>query len=292
MTDVPRRFVFHGAACAFSGRVYRPKEAAEIIASPASSAISVSGGLSRAEFKTRKRVGRWLSVGSAVTHAEGNFDNLKQAIEMTRHLVDEDTLTTTTRVSSALSQIDISLEDPHPEPRFRHDDAHHEFHLVARAVKATLVSSSPKDPAGPPIALGKDTDIAGLEIDGYPLTVKINHQLFGEAATYGAFVDRAGKGDASLAEQGAPFFVNTAGRGGPIETTVIRELKWTKRKHPTATIEKNRIHIPNFGWLFLGELFISQDARRLTMMRLVFGSHTGFHIGFGDVHTDGSWYPP
>lgn len=290
MTDAPRRFVFHGSACALSGRVYRPLEIAGVIESPASSAISASGGLSRATLAKRKRIAPWLTVGSAETRAEGNFDNLKQAIEMTHHRVREDSLTTTTRVAAGIAGLEIKLADPHPD--HEHDrPEHRRCHLTIAALKASLVSTNPTDAGGPPIRLGKETTVSGLAIDGYPVKVVLNHKLFQEASTYARFAEHA-RGSRSPAADGEAFFANVPASGGTIETTIVSELRWAKRRHPTATIEKHVITVPNFGKIHVGEMLISAEARRLTILRLVFGSHTGFHVSFGDVHTDGSWYPP
>ena len=85
----------------------------------------------------------------------------------------------------------------------------------------------------------------------------------------------------------------STGASGPIMlTTIVREVKWTKKPHPTATIDKNLIEVPDFGRIFLGELLATGDSRRLTIMRLQLGSPFGISVGVGDVHTDGSWYPP
>ena len=47
--DLTPRFVFHGHACAYSGRLYRPEDIT--IPSPASSALSVAGGRVRRRWQ-------------------------------------------------------------------------------------------------------------------------------------------------------------------------------------------------------------------------------------------------
>ena len=266
MANVSRRFVFHGAASALSGRVYRPRPLAGVVESPAASALTVAGGLSRAGVSKRLRVAPWLTIGGAATTAEGGFDDLKQAIEMTWHRVDEGALTTSTRVSAVITDLDLKL-DPN--------------RLTASTLRATLQGTSPKDQSGTPIRIGRDTDVKGLQIDGYPLTVVIDRNRFETADTFEKIV--AGEPSPAARRRRA---------GAVVLTTIVRELKWTKKPHPTATITGNVVDVPEFGRMFLGEMVVTADARRLTLLRLELGSPTGIRIGFNDVHTDGSWYPP
>jgi hypothetical protein len=266
MTDVSRRFVFHGAASALSGRVYRPRTVAGVIASPASSALTVAGGLSRADVTKRLRIAPWLTIGGASTIAEGGFDDLKQAIEMTWHRVPEDALATSTRVSATIKDFDLTLKPNR---------------LTASLLRATLQGSHPTDKSGTPIRLGRDTDVKNLQVDGYPLTVVIDRERFGAADT----LDKIIRG-------GPPAAARTGASGPIVLTTIVRELKWAKKPHPTATIDGNVVTVPDFGQLFFGELLATADARRLTLLRLRLGSPTGISIGINDVHTDGSWYPP
>jgi hypothetical protein len=266
MTDASRRFVFHGAASALSGRVYRPRAVAGVIASPASSALTVAGGLSRSEVKKRLRVASWLTIGGATTVAEGGFDDLKQAIEMSWHRVDEDALTTSTRVSAAIKDLDLRLKPNR---------------VTASLLRATLLGTSPRDRSGTPVRLGRDTDVKGLQIDGYPLTVVINRDRFEAADT----LEKIAGGEQSVSAR-------TGSSAPVILTTIVAQLKWTRKPHPTARIDGNTVDVPDFGRLFFGELLVTAEARRLTLLRMRLGSPTGISIGIGDVHTDGSWYPP
>ncbi len=268
MTDVARRFVFHGAASALSGRVYRPRAIAGVVPSPAASALTVAGGLSRAEVGKRLRVAPWLTIGRTVTEADGRFDDLKQAIEMSWHRVAQDALTTSTRVSAVIEELDLRL-DPN--------------RLTASLLRATLLGSNPTDKQGTPVRLGRDTDVKGLQIDGHPLTVVIDRDRFEKADTFEKLA-------------ATEPTVRTRRRRGAAAavmlTTIVSELKWARKPHPQARINGNVIEVPEFGRIILGEMLVTADARRLTLLRLELGSPTGILIGFNDVHTDGSWYPP
>lgn len=264
MTDASRRFVFHGAASALSGRAYRPRAIAGVIASPAASALTVAGGLSRADVTRRTRLAPWLAIGAASTIAEGGFDDLKQAIEMTWHRVNEDALATSTRVSALVRDLDITLKPNR---------------VTASLLRASLLASHPIDASGTPVRVGRDTDVKNFQIDGYPLTIALDRERFESADT----LDKLRR-----SEPGG----GRAASGSVLMTTIVKSLAWAKKPHPTATIDGHVVTVPDFGRLFFGELVATAEARRLTLLRIRTGSPFGISIGVNDVHTDGSWYPP
>jgi hypothetical protein len=268
MTDVSRRFVFHGAASALSGRVYRPRTIAGVVSSPAASALTVAGGLSRSEVAKRLRVAPWLTIDRAMTEAEGRFDDARQAIEMSHHRVAQDTLTTSTRVSAVIEGFDLRL-DPN--------------RLTASLLRATLQGTNPTDKTGTPVHLGRDTDVKGLQIDGHALTVVIDRDRFEKADTF----EKIAATEPSIRKR-----PRRGAAAAVMLTTIVRELKWTKNPHPKARIDGNVVEVPDFGRIILGEMLVTAEARRLTLLRLELGSPTGILIGFNDVQTDGSWYPP
>jgi hypothetical protein len=259
MTDANRRFVFHGAAAALSGHVYRPRAIAGVIETPAASALPVTGGYSQAVAK-RRRLAPWLTIGGASTVAEGGFDDRKLAIEMSFKRLAADAVPTTTRVAAAIAGLDLRL------------DGHR---VTATALRASLVASSPKS-GGPPIRVAKETDIKGFEIDGCPLRFVINRARFEECDTYEKLARAVGSPTS----------------GGPILTSVVAEIAWAKKPHPTAKIEGHSVYVPDFGRLHFGEMLASTEARRLTLLRLALGSPTGADISAVEVQADGSWYPP
>ena len=110
-----------------------------------------------------------------------------------------------------------------------------------------------------------------------------------------------------------------------IYATIVKEIHWTKHKHPTATIDHHTMFVPGFGQIFFGEIFITDVSRRLTMLRLQLGlpdrsaaavageasaavtagedvsflaapaegdAPDGGMVACAEVETNGSWYPP
>jgi hypothetical protein len=260
--DIARRFIFHGHACAYSGRLYRPDDIT--IASPASAALSVAGGLSEASAK-RQKFASYLSVGKSSASARGQFDDRKRAVAMTHGRLGEDELVSSTVCSAEVH--DIMMDDK----RFKVKEA-----------RGSLAATSPAKGNEPPIALGKHTSIRGVSMDGYELAVTLDLKPFQKYDTFDALVKNADR-------KKGPFF---DARDGVIYTSIVRELKWAGKAHPEAIIDRHCLYVPGFGRVYFGELFIDRASRRLTMVRAHLGSPIGLRAGFADVGTNGSWYPP
>lgn len=260
--DLAPRFVFHGHACAYSGRLYRPEDI--VIPSPASSALSVTGGRADAVGK-RQRFAPYLSVGPSSTSANGQFTDRKQAVAMTHGRVREDALLTSTVVSADVS--DVAADSKR---------------LLVSSIRAGLIAASPRKSGEPPIRVAKQTSIRGVSIDGFELSVVLDLKRFEEADTFDAVARTADKASGVLFERHESL----------LQTTIVRQLKWTKKAHPTAVIEGHCLYVPDFGRVFFGEITVERTARRLTMMRLHLGSPISIRVGFADVGANGSWYPP
>ena len=259
--DLARRFLFNGYACAYSGRVYRPKDIT--IPSPASAALSVAGGLSTAEGK-RQRFLPYLSVGKSAASAKGQFDERKRAVEMTHGRIGEDALTSST-ICTATTE-DISMDDGRFKVKYLH---------------AVVHASSPSANNEPPIRLGRQTVIRGVSIDGHELAVMID-QSFLAVRSFDAIVKTADRKRAPVFEASKEC----------IYTSVVRGLTWVDRPHPDAVIDGHLIQVPDFGRVYFGELFIQRASWRMTLLRAHLGSPIGLRVGFVDVGANGSWYPP
>ncbi len=304
--NLTRRFVFRGNAAALGGHIYRPKDFA--IQVNGASSLPVTGGVSHADIKGQA-FGDSLKFSSATTHAEGIFDDPAKVIEMIKRRIPEDRLTTTTTVAAEVHDLYVGKK---PQ-------------IFVKRLTAKLVGHSPKASGEPPIALAKDTGVEGGTIDGFPYAVTLNLTAFTTYPTRSGLV-AAMDTTAFLEAHGASFFMSSAsaagGAGygigsliegrGMIYATIVKEIRWTKDKHPTATIDHHTIRVPGFGQIFFGEIFITDVSRRLTMMRLQLGSPDsgtgasaedgpapppagstdGGMVACAEVETNGSWYPP
>jgi hypothetical protein len=262
MTSSPRRFVFHGHACAYSGRLYRPKDI--VIPAPAASALSVSGGRSAATGRSQ-RFDPYLSVGPAATMADAAFTNRKAAVAMTHGRVPEATLSASTVLSAEVSRIAADSK-----------------RLRVGLVRGGLVASSPTKRGQPPIRIARGSTITDVSIDGYGLAVILDLKRFEGADTFAALSRMSSKASGQVFER----------HEGLIYTTIVKQLKWKGKPHPTAQLEGHCLYVPGFGRVYFGELTAEHSARRLTMLRLHLGSPISIRVGFSDVGANGSWYPP
>lgn len=78
---------------------------------------------------------------------------------------------------------------------------------------------------------------------------------------------------------------------GVIVANVVDSLKLAGDEDPRIQIKDNTIHWDDFGWIIVGEILISRQYRRLTMVRLELGSAVEGSLAFGEVETDGHTVP-
>jgi hypothetical protein len=283
--ELTRRFVFRGHAASYGGRIYRPKN--DVIITGAASSLTVVGGVSTSEARGKKFGNGFISIGSASTSAQGAFTDTKQAIALTWGKVKEEELTTTTKVGASTERIVIGAK---PFPRLS----------VGRlGGSLTSYSGSPREELS--IKLGRDAVIDGVEIDGYPLKITLNKQVFDQFDTLSK-LEAAGTdpefikatNDCLFRGPNAPRMPESPTGRAPdtIYATIVNEVRWAKKEHPTAKIDHHTVMIPDWGTVFFGEALITSNSRRVTMLRARLGSPTGGDFAASEYETNGSWYPP
>jgi hypothetical protein len=282
--DLVRRFLFHGSASSYGGHIYRPRDV--VVLTGAASALPTVGGVSRAVSRPA-RFGTSIQVGRAETLASGLAVDRKAALAMSRGKLRADALSMRTTVTAKVEDVRAGGG-----------------RLRVQFLTANLESISPSGSEEPPFRFGKGLAIKGVVIDGFPLTVVLNVDVLSELDTFSKltaaaadpkFVERNGQSLCmNMRGDGLPKTppARLAAAGGTIYTTVVKELRWTKKEHPDAPIDMHSVVVPDFGRVIFGELLISAYARRLSMMRLSLGSPEGGDAEFSNVETNGSWYPP
>jgi hypothetical protein len=306
-----RRFVFRGNAAAYSGQVYRrddqPKLRAPIaLVSGATSSLTVVGGQSSATSKSAKFLDGFVRIGAAGSSATSGFDDFKQAVLMSRHEALQESLTATTKVTSWVEEIVLGKE-PKALKGMQPAGSEKEPRLRIGRISGSLTSSSGKPGDEPPIrVVGRETDVKEVYVDGYKLLVTLNKAEFESldtmsklqmAANDQTFIERTGdcmfrreRAAAAGTDVTRPDVVRPATK---LEGTIVRSLDWAKEKnHPTAKIDHHRIIIPDFGIVYFGEIIVTSDERRLTMLRVEFGSPTGGAFACSEADTNGSWGVP
>ncbi|MBX2973529.1 MAG: hypothetical protein KF797_10530, partial [Flavobacteriales bacterium] len=147
--------------------------------------------------------------------------------------------------------------------------------------------------------------IDGFRIDGSPLRVKFAPREFLQVPDWDAFRARATADPAFLAKYGtyliAPNSVQTPdvapGRLPKLRyalATVVDSIKWDSNEHPgdVSWLGRNRLYIPNWGTLIIGELRMHTGLKQIAMVRGELGSPWGgdMEIAFGGEN--GSGWPP
>jgi hypothetical protein len=280
--DLRRRFIFRGNAAAIGGRIVRPKDV--VIDSSAASSLTVAGGRSQAQ-SAATRFGEWVSVGAASTSAEGLFDDVKQQIELSFGRVAEDALTMTTVVHADVTSLSVG-----DKPK-----------LTIKHLHAALTSKSPTASGEPAIAVGSETTVEGASVGGFGLIVTLAVPLFQRYDTQAKLLTAADDPQ-FVQKSGGHMLMKPAKRGkgapppsrllqsyGTTYATIVRSIKWAGDPYPGATIEQHVVTVPDFGKIFFGEILITDQSRRLTMLRLELGSPIGGFLACAEAEDNGSW---
>src|SRR5687768_15701987 len=144
--DKPR-FIFRGNAVGVGGHISDPEDV--ILWVQGSSCLPVIGGYSRSATE-RIKFGDYLSAESVKTQANGDFSEKEQAFK--------------TVATSAVRHVSITQR------------------LSAEKLDATLISTHPVDGREPTI-VPTGTTVSNLRLDGYPITVKLDVDLFTKYGT-------------------------------------------------------------------------------------------------------------
>jgi hypothetical protein len=280
--DNKRRFIFRANAAAFGGHLVRPKDI--VLEAPGASSLTVSGGRSVAKIPAT-RFDDYFSIESASTFAEGLFEDPKQFLEFTYHRVEEDTLAAVTHVISEVNGFVMGRK-----PR-----------LTIKRMKADLRARSPLGSGQAAIRVG-DVALEGIDIDGHRLVIELDTAPFQRFDTHAKLLVAADD-PAFVKASGDSMFMKTARNGesnpppagrlieycGTIYATIVKSIRWDGPPFPGSTIEHNKVVLPEFGRAYFGELLVSQQSRRLTMVRLALGSNGGGSASGSDAQDNGGW---
>ena len=173
-----RRYLFHGHSAALGGRIVRIGEGKQaklikegFIDLPASS-LTVVGGRSEARLDGKQLSGPAAQVvrfGSARAFSEGVFDDLQGHYAVTLQERSADTLTTTTKVSAEVTELEVGLAG---NPR-----------MVIKRLRGGFASQSSTASGETPVQLDPETRFDGVtfidrEGKTYTLLVDVEPQVF------------------------------------------------------------------------------------------------------------------
>ena len=272
----PRRYVFHGHASGVAAHIRRPEDVFLDVKS--SVALPVIGGrVQSSEGPTT--LDKWVSFDSATSSAQGDYISAADGKATTLGDLAFDAAATETRVSAQVRGLAILGR----------------VHIANLSLG--LISRSAQGTAQPPIRL-EGNRIEGIRIDDARLKIELAEGFFTEHDTKDKLKTVHGKGlphhhsrlflPCKVGEEEVTTFPEA---DGTVKCTIVQSLEWDGPKHKDAQIHGHVVVVPNFGKIYFGELFVTGNARRLTLVRFQLGSDDGGEVAAGDGQTNGQTWP-
>ena len=264
--DEPR-FLYHAHGVGLGGHIKRPF--CSVIEAQGATALPIGGGYASNQVD-RYRFHDIVSVRSTRIHAVGTRD-------------DNGGFNTSVSVTvEGLNILDV---------------------ITAESITARLSSFHGRDGSQPRItALG--SDFRDLRIGGHPLDVKLERELFCEELAHKDFKGYVEKNRQTLSRQflwgnddrerqeyGKVVPQGPQGAWPESKGIVLCSLVRSVGTGPELKPQGYVIRIPMVGTLYLGEVIVSEYARRLTMLRLEMGSPVEGRLEACSGEVDGSTYP-
>ena len=273
----PKRHIFHGHASGVAAHIRRPGDT--IVSVEGCSALPVTGG--HCESKTgRRKLGKWVAFQSASTSAHGDYVNRAEGVATTRGKLAFHKAATETRVTARVRGLEILGR----------------IHIANASLG--LISRSAKGKAQPPIRL-EGNRIQGVTIDGAKLKITLAEEFYCKHDTKDKLKMAHKKGlPAHYAgmflphKEGLEKVTGFPEAAGTVKCTIVESITWDGKPHPKAKIYGHVVEVPNFGKIYFGEMFITGNSRRLTMVRLQLGSPVGGELIALDGETNGQPFPP
>jgi hypothetical protein len=275
-----RRFKFHGHAAALSGRIVRVGEGTKakfvknaFIDLPAA-ALPATGGRSSAKLSSKHFtdpvVKSFVRFQNATVSSEGVYEDARGHFEATQGKRAQNTLTPVTKVSADVRGLDIGLKGY--------------VRMTIKRVRGGFTSKKDMAAGENGIQITKETGFDGNSVTfvdekgkPYVLTVGIAKEVFDTHDTFSAIT-------------AAPDTTLARTDDGAAHGTVVKPLKWKGREFPGSAIDPdqpNTVSIPGFGHVSFGEITMTPQSRRLTMVRLDLGSPIGGDCACADVMDNG-----
>ena len=277
---VTPRFVFRGNAVVFGGRIYRPDDL--ILETRGSSSLPVVGGRSRSQFKALD-LSPYLTIAAGRTEAEGVFTTSPMA-DREPFKWDESGVPSRTIVAASAEGIVVGREG----------------RVAIGRLSARLQSTQPGglSSASQPQFHLERTFIDGLTIDGAMLKVHLNVTGHNADDTFDKVAKRRRQVEADPSINARPGpgplrHLDVDAENPPtLPVTIFDKFEWVGEPSPRAELSGHSVRVKDFGRIFFGEMLITGHTRRLTLVRMQLGSPESGSVAFGEVETNGSWYPP
>ena len=274
----PQRFLFHGNAVAaeiFITRVGKDKTR-KVSPVHGQSSLPVIGGHSESVVAASDPAFiATVSYGECRTNADG--------------IVEKQIATTT--VSASVRDVRLTNQ---PSPGDAESMNPIEFRSGLLSV--TLRSTNPR--AGQPsIKFAETPHFDGLSLNGLPIEIELRKPLMNlskladldeKFRTNRKFYDDCQDAFLYQDPEKPPAF----GEGLPIINgysicSIVRRIRWGDQWIKGHVLTKK-----GFGSIYFGEMLVSRDNRRITLVRVKMGSDTGAEASFAESDPNGGWWPP
>ena len=276
-----RMFLYHAHGLALGGTITQPFKAE--IESHAATSLPIIGGFASAKTENY-RLRDLVSYRSAHSYVSG--------IQ-----TDDGTHTVASCTIEGLNILDV---------------------ITADAIVGRL--SSKHGPSGQPEIVTLGSSFVNLKIAGHPVRVDLDNDLFTTHPTYDKLVshlDPQGKPAKAAAKAKSPAKVRYTwgqpdnqppqqlGKGmlipteadshhasGILHTSLVKQVRPLGSNNSAEELPyAYAIRIPHVGQIYLGELFVSGDSKRLTMLRVELGCPVVGMFAAAAPTTNGSWFP-
>jgi len=260
---IERQFLFRGNASGVAAHIRRPTD--ELVPVQAASSIPTIGGLSESTAEGRQFT--YIGFDSAFTQAHGRFDDPHAAIDITLHKRPPDSVPTTTTVISEVNG--LRLLD----------------HVRAGRLRAEMTARSARHHHHETSITPRGSVLDDLFINNVQLRVILNEEFFCKHDTKEELERAMFSGDEDARR--LCLFKSE----GLIYATLVEKLEWVGEPPQGVIIDHNQVTIPEFGQLYLAELFIGWGSRRVNMVRADLGSPAGGQASAGSVESNGNTWP-
>lgn len=250
-------YAFRGNASGAGGRITEIKDqsVSRIIPTHAASSLSVTGGRSRSEHAGYHYSANGMEIfrtGPIVTHAE----------------------TMENAAGDSITSVSAEACDIWVYPGF--EISYLRSHLVAQSTTVDGMAN---------IRIG-DSVLHEIRLGTHVVKIALDLATFNAADSFDEAV-KAAAGHRKTAAGAA----GVVGSKGVIVSDIVRTIIVPDDAGDQIQVIDNRIFWKNFGWIIVGEILLSRQYRRLTMIRLELGSPIKGSVGIGETETDGHWLP-
>jgi hypothetical protein len=272
----PRRHVFRGHSAGVAAHIRRPAEVP--LAVQGCSALPVTGGSHESNVEAKEH-NKYVSHGPITTSAYGDYVSAADGIATTLGKA-FDAVPTETRVTASVQDLAI-------------------LGKVHVGLAAMGLNSRSADGTGQPSIQPDGCRLDDVRIGDSRLKITLAEDFYRE---YDTLDKLAQKYAAGLEPEQAAMFLPADSKAtkvtgfpianGTVKCTLVQKIEWDGPKHPDAEIHGHVVVVRDFGNIYFGEMFITANSRRLTMVRFQLGSPDGGEVTAADGETNPGTWPP